>query len=40
MVIIFIWAFLEAIVFFIIPDVALTYYAIKQKVNLNYYVQI
>lgn len=31
MVIIFIWAFLEAIVFFIIPDVALTYYAIMQK---------
>ncbi|RIN99445.1 hypothetical protein [Mammaliicoccus sciuri] len=31
MVIIFIWAFLEGIVFFIIPDVALTYYAIMQK---------
>lgn len=31
MVIIFAWAFLEAIIFFIIPDVALTYYAMKQK---------
>lgn len=31
MVIIFLWAFLEATIFFIIPDVALTYYAIMQK---------
>lgn len=31
MVIIFVWAFLEAIIFFFIPDVALTFYAVRNK---------